>query len=49
MIVNSPITGKPMRVVYQPDVWPFRGKEYPYVHIAFDTFQTKMNKIHRLF
>ncbi|MBQ6306513.1 MAG: DUF4065 domain-containing protein [Bacteroidales bacterium] len=35
MIVNSPITGKPMRVVYQPDVWPFRGKEYPYVHIAF--------------
>ena len=24
-----------MRVVYEPDVWPFRGEEYPYIHIAF--------------
>lgn len=31
----SPLTGKPMRVVYEPDVWPFRGEDYHYIHIAF--------------
>lgn len=35
MVVNSPYTGKPMRVVYEPDTWEFRGEKYPYVHIAF--------------
>ena len=33
--VNSPNTGKPMRVVYEPDVWEIRGEKYPYVHIAY--------------
>ena len=32
---NSPITGKPMRVVYEDDTWNFRGETFPYVHIAF--------------
>jgi hypothetical protein len=31
----SPFSGKPMRVVYEPDVWTFRGEKYPYMHIAF--------------
>lgn len=35
MTVNSPLSGKPMRVIYEPDVWPFRGKEYPYIHISY--------------
>ena len=35
MTVNSPYTGKPMRVIYEPDMWEFRGEKYPYVHIAF--------------
>lgn len=35
MIVNSPYSGKPMRVVYEPETWLFRGENYPYVHIAF--------------
>ena len=35
MIVNSPYSGKPMRVVYEPDTWEMRGEVYPYVHIAF--------------
>jgi uncharacterized phage-associated protein len=35
MIVNSPYSGKPMRVVYENDTWKFRGEEFPYVKIAF--------------
>ena len=35
MTVNSPYTGKPMRVVYEPETWLFRGEKYPYIHIAF--------------
>ena len=35
MIVNSPYSGKPMRVVYEPDTWEMRGEVYPYIHIAF--------------
>ena len=35
MTVNSPYSGKPMRVVYEPDVWEMRGEKYPFVHIAF--------------
>lgn len=35
MMVNSPYSGKPMRVVYEPDTWEMRGEKYPYVHIAF--------------
>jgi len=35
MIVNSPYSGKPMRVVYENDTWDFRGEKFPYVHIAF--------------
>ena len=35
MIVNSPYSGKPMRVVYEPDTWEMRGEVYPYMHIAF--------------
>ena len=35
MTVNSPYSGKPMRVVYEPDIWEMRGEKYPYVHVAF--------------
>ena len=35
MTVNSPYSGKPLRVVYEPDIWEMRGEKYPYVHIAF--------------
>ena len=35
MIVNSPYSGKPMRIVYEKDTWDFRGEKFPYVHIAF--------------
>ena len=35
MIVNSPYSGKPMRVVYENDTWKFRGEEFSYVKIAF--------------
>ena len=35
MTVNSPYSGKPMRVVYEPDIWEMRGEQFPYVHIAF--------------
>ena len=33
--LNSPYSGKPMRVVYEPEVWEMRGEKYPYVHIAY--------------
>ena len=32
---NSPITGKPMRVVYEPDTMKYRGEEYQCVYISF--------------
>jgi len=35
MTVNSPFSGKPMRVIYENDTWDFRGEEFPYVRIAF--------------
>ena len=35
MTVNSPYSGKPMRVVYEKDTWEFRGEQFPYMHIAF--------------
>lgn len=35
MTANSPFTGKPMRVVYENDIWEFRGEKFPYIHIAF--------------
>lgn len=40
MTVNSPYTGKPMRVVYENDTWEFRGEKYPYVHVAFRDDET---------
>ena len=40
MMVNSPYSGKPMRVVYEPDIWEMRGERYPYVHIAFRDEET---------
>ena len=35
MTLNSPYSGKPMRVVYEPAVWNMRGEKYQYTHIAF--------------
>lgn len=35
MILNSPYSGKPMRVIYEPAVWNMRGEKYEYTHIAF--------------
>ena len=35
MTVNSPYSGKAMQVVYEEDLWEFRGEKYPYIHIAF--------------
>ena len=32
---NSPITGKPMRVIYIPDSWEFRGEKYYYTYITY--------------
>ena len=40
MKVNSPSTGKPMRVIYENDTWEFRGEIYPYVHFAFRDDET---------
>ena len=34
-IPNSPYTGKPMRVVFEPDTMKYRGEEYECVHISF--------------
>lgn len=31
----SPITGKPMKLVMEPDVADVRGEEIPYTHVAF--------------
>ena len=35
MTLNSPFSGKPMRVIYEPAVWNMRGEKYEYTHIAF--------------
>ena len=40
MTLNSPYSGKPMQVVYEPDIWEMRGERYPYVHIAFRDEET---------
>lgn len=31
----SPITGKPMRVVYEPDTETYRGEKYDFIYISF--------------
>ena len=31
----SPLTGKPMRVIYIPDSWEFRGEKYEFTYISF--------------
>ena len=33
--LNSPITGKPMKVIYRPDTVTYRGEEYPCVVTLF--------------
>ncbi|MBQ8704184.1 MAG: DUF4065 domain-containing protein [Bacteroidales bacterium] len=39
-VPNSPITGKPMRVVYTPDTMKYRGDEYECVCISFRDDET---------
>lgn len=34
-VPNSPITGKPMRVVYEPDTETYRGEKYDFIYISF--------------
>ena len=34
-VLNSPLTGKPMRVVYEPDSIKFRGEEYKCIYISY--------------
>ena len=34
-IIKSPFSGKPMRVVYEPEIMEFRGEKFHYTHIAF--------------
>ena len=34
-VPNSPITGKPMRVVYEPDSEKYRGEKYDFIYISF--------------
>ena len=33
--LNSPVTGKPMKVIYRPDTVTYRGEEYPCVVTLF--------------
>lgn len=33
--LNSPVSGKPLRVVYEPDTVEFRGEKYDYTYISF--------------
>ena len=33
--MNSPITGKPMRLVYEPDTIEFRGEKYPITYLFY--------------
>lgn len=33
--LNSPITGKPMRLVYEPDTVEFRGEKYPIIYLSY--------------
>ena len=35
MTENSPLTGKPMRVIYKPETWVMRGEQYSYIYITF--------------
>ena len=30
----SPLTGKPMRVVYEPDTETYRGEKYNYIYVS---------------
>lgn len=32
---NSPLTGKPMRVIYIPETWEMRGEKYSYTYITY--------------
>ena len=34
-VPNSPITGKPMRVVYEPESETYRGEKYDFIYISF--------------
>lgn len=34
-VPTSPITGKPMRVVYEPDSETYRGEKYDFIYISF--------------
>ena len=34
-IPNSPFTGNPMRVVYEPDTETYRGEKYSFIYISF--------------
>lgn len=34
-VPNSSLTGKPMRVVYRPEIMKFRGEEYECIYISF--------------
>ena len=34
-VLNSPLTGKPMRVVYEPDTMTFRGEKFDCVYMSF--------------
>ena len=33
--MQSPYTGKEMKLVYEPRTWSFRGEEYEYIHTAY--------------
>lgn len=39
-VPNSPLTGKPMRVVYMPDKVKYRGEEYACVYVSFHDDET---------
>lgn len=34
-VPNSPITGKPLRAVYEPDSETYRGEKYDFLYISF--------------
>ena len=34
-VLNSPVTGKPMKVIYKPDTVSYRGEDYPCIYTMF--------------
>ena len=34
-VQNSPLTGKPMRVVYEPDTMTFRGEKFDCIYTSY--------------